>query len=344
MRKLEIDLKNQSYDIFIEEGALSHLSFYIKRIYSGKKVYVITDDQVARYYLKEVVLELEACYEVESIEIPHGEASKSISMYQQVAEVLLSKNIHRNELLIALGGGVVGDLTGFIAATLYRGLPYVNIPTSLLSQMDSSIGGKTGIDFANHKNILGAFHQPKLVVIDPKTLNTLPKEEFSNGMGELIKHAVIGNPSLFKALKEKPAITEEIIEESLKVKKRVVELDPLDQKERMLLNFGHTFGHVIELKMNLKHGQAVALGMLMAIQMGIDLGVTLKGLYQEVEVVLNLYELPCERMNYHAYLKEALMDKKNLAGILNFILIEEIGKPLIYPMDELKIKDLEEGA
>ncbi len=222
MRKLEIDLENQSYDIFIEEGALKHLSFYIQKIYSGKKIYIITDDIVAKYYLSMVQQELSTAYQVESIEIPHGESSKSIQMYQTVIEALLSKQIHRNELLVALGGGVIGDLTGFIAATLLRGLPYVNVPTSLLSQMDSSIGGKTGIDFAHHKNIIGAFKQPKLVVIDPNTLKTLPEEEFHNGMGELIKHALIGNPSLFAALKQKPSITEDIILESLKVKKRVV--------------------------------------------------------------------------------------------------------------------------
>ncbi len=340
MRKLAIDLKNQSYDIIIEEDALNHLSFYLKNIYHGSKIYIITDDMVASYYLAKVVQELKQSYRVESIEIPHGEASKSLTIYQTVIQALLAKNIHRNELLIGLGGGVVGDLTGFIAATLYRGLPYVNIPTSLLSQLDSSIGGKTGIDFLNHKNVIGAFHQPKLVVIDPHTLATLPQEERNNGMGELIKHALIGNESLWKALESQPEITEDIILASLKVKKRVVELDPYDQKERMLLNFGHTFGHAIELEQNLKHGEAVGLGILMALQLGIDLGVTPADLYEPVQALLAMYQLPHQTIDYHLYLKEILLDKKNLAGILNFILLKKIGEPMIFPLSEAQIKSL----
>ncbi len=272
--------------------------------------------------------------------LPHGEQAKSIEVYASTVTKLLDKNIRRNELLLALGGGVIGDLTGFIAATLYRGIPYVGVPTTLLSQMDSSIGGKTGIDFYNRKNILGSFKQPELVLIDPKTLATLSKEEFSNGMGELIKHAVIGNPELFLMLKDKPEIGEAIIYESLTVKKRVVELDEFDQKERMLLNFGHTFGHSIELEQGLKHGQAVALGMLMAIQMGIDLGLTDPTTYARVRHLLNLYDLPITKLNYRDYIDNIVFDKKNLAGILQFVFINDIGEAFLFPLSESKIKEL----
>ena len=334
MRKLNISLKDSSYDIFIEEGLINNASKYIKEIYKNKKVYIITDSNVEKLYLDSLVKSLEADFIVDYVVVPAGEESKCLSVYANVLESLLEKNIRRNELLIALGGGVIGDLVGFVASTLYRGIPYVGIPTSLLSQMDSSIGGKTGIDFYNRKNIIGCFKQPSLVLIDPLTHKTLDKREFNNGMGELIKHAVIGNSSLFDKLLVKTPINEDVIYESLSVKKRVVELDPFDQKERMLLNFGHTFGHSIELKMNLKHGEAVSVGMLMAIKFGIDLGITDSSLYSQIKEVLELYELPIYDIDYKDYLKETLYDKKNLAGTVNFILVDKIGNAIIHKVKE----------
>ncbi len=340
MKRVKIQLEKNSYDIIIEKDILSRLSFFIAEIYKNKKIYIITDDQVAEFYLQKVRTILEEKFIVEDVIVPHGESSKSIETYCSVVKQLLNKNIRRNELLLALGGGVIGDLTGLVAATLYRGLPYMSIPTSLLSQMDSSIGGKTGIDFDERKNIIGCFKQPKLVLIDPNTLNTLPVEEFKNGMGELIKHAVIGNPKLFQMLLSKPEIDEEIIFESLTVKKHLVEADEFDQGERMLLNFGHTFGHAIELKYNLKHGHAVALGMLMAIHFGIDLGITNKEVYSKVLTILNLYEISYQEYNYKAYVKDIVYDKKNIAGVIQFVLLRDIGKAFLYPVEESKLKEL----
>lgn len=340
MKRVKIQLEKNSYEIIIEKDLLSRLSFFIAEIYKNKKIYIITDDQVAEFYLQKVRTILEEKFIVEDVIVPHGESSKSIETYCSVVKQLLNKNIRRNELLLALGGGVIGDLTGFVAATLYRGLPYVSIPTSLLSQMDSSIGGKTGIDFDERKNIIGCFKQPKLVLIDPNTLNTLSIEEFKNGMGELIKHAVIGNPKLFQMLLSKPVIDEEIIFESLTVKKHLVEADEFDQGERMLLNFGHTFGHAIELKYNLKHGHAVALGMLMAIHFGIDLGITNKEVYSKVLTILNLYEISYQEYNYKAYVKDIVYDKKNIAGVIQFVLLRDIGKAFLYPVEESKLKEL----
>ena len=298
MRQLKINLKEDSYDIFIENGLIDKASEYIKNVYKNKKVYIITDSNVEKLYLNQVMKSLEKDFIVDYVVIPAGEESKCLSVYSNVIEELIKKDIRRNELLLALGGGVIGDLVGFIASTLYRGLPYVSIPTSLLSQMDSSIGGKTGIDFYNRKNIIGCFKQPSLVLIDPLTHKTLEKREFNNGMGELIKHAVIGNNVLFNKLLNKAIIDEDIIYESLSVKKRVVEVDPFDQGMRMLLNFGHTFGHSIELKMNLKHGEAVAVGMLMAIKFGVDLGLTDSDIYSKVKQVLDLYDLPSYEVEY----------------------------------------------
>ncbi len=340
MKRIKIQLEKNSYEIIIEKDLLSRLSFLIAEIYKNKKIYIITDDQVAEFYLQKVRTILEEKFIVEDVIVPHGESSKSIETYCSVVKQLLNKNIRRNELLLALGGGVIGDLTGFVAATLYRGLPYVSIPTSLLSQMDSSIGGKTGIDFDERKNIIGCFKQPKLVLIDPNTLSTLSIEEFKNGMGELIKHAVIGNPKLFQMLLSKPEIDEEIIFESLTVKKHLVEADEFDQGERMLLNFGHTFGHAIELKYNLKHGHAVALGMLMAIHFGIDLGITNKEVYSKILTILNLYEISYQEYNYKAYVKDIVYDKKNIAGVIQFVLLRDIGKAFLYPVEESKLKEL----
>ena len=338
MRQLKISLKDNSYDIFIENGIISKANEYIKEVYKNKKVYIITDSNVEKLYLNQLIKSLENDFVVDYVVVPAGEESKCLSVYASVLESLLEKNIRRNELLIALGGGVIGDLVGFISATLYRGLPYVSIPTSLLSQMDSSIGGKTGIDFYERKNIIGCFKQPSLVLIDPLTHKTLEKREFNNGMGELIKHAIIGNDHLFNLLLNQSIIDENIIYESLSVKKRVVELDPFDQGERMLLNFGHTFGHAIELKMNLKHGEAVAIGMLMAIKFGIDLGITDSAIYNDVKQVLDLYELPSYEVDYKEYLKETLYDKKNLAGIVNFILVDKIGHAFIHKVKEDELK------
>ena len=338
MRQLKISLKDNSYDIFIENGIISKANEYIKEVYKNKKVYIITDSNVEKLYLNQVIEVLKNDFIVDYVVIPAGEESKCLNVYASVIDCLLEKKIRRNELLIALGGGVIGDLVGFISATLYRGLPYVNIPTSLLSQMDSSIGGKTGIDFYDRKNIIGCFKQPFLVLIDPLTHKTLEKREFNNGMGELIKHAIIGNDHLFNLLLNQSIIDENIIYESLSVKKRVVELDPFDQGERMLLNFGHTFGHAIELKMNLKHGEAVAVGMLMAIKFGVDLGLTDSDIYGKVKQVLDLYDLPSYEVEYKEYLKETLYDKKNLAGIVNFILVDKIGHAFIHKIKEDELK------
>jgi len=338
VRKLNINLKNSSYEIIIENDLINDVLKYIKNIYNNKKIYILTDDNVSKLYLDKVIKSLSKEYIVDYVVIPHGEESKVLSTYAYVCEELIKKDIRRNNLLVALGGGVIGDLCGFVAATLYRGIPYVGIPTSLLSQMDSSIGGKTGIDFYNRKNIIGAFKQPSMVLIDPKVLNTLDIKEFNNGMGELIKHGAIGNKILLDLLFDKPMITEDIIYESLTVKKRVVELDEFDLKERMTLNFGHTFGHAIELKYGYKHGEAVAIGMLMAIEMGIDLGITDKSCYDIIYNILKLYDLPTTKYSYKDYLNDVFYDKKNIAGTINFILLTKPGECIIHKITEEEIR------
>lgn len=340
MKKLEVRLTNHQYDIIIEDDLLCRLSFYIKEVYHGDKIFIVTDETVASIYLDKIKLELQKTFDISCVKIRAGEESKCLECYADVCSNLLDLGIRRNHLLLALGGGVVGDLTGFVASTLYRGIPYISVPTTLLSQIDSSIGGKTGIDFHGKKNIIGAFKQPLRVLIDPQTLKTLEKEELNNGMGELIKHACIGDKELLEKLQQHPAINEEIILQSLIVKKKVVELDEFDQKERMSLNFGHTFGHIIEMKYHYRHGEAVAIGMLMASKLGIDLGITSTKVFEVLEDILKGYELPTICYPYEDFLKEVIYDKKNLAGTVNFIFVSNLGEYIIYQIDEKEIQRL----
>jgi 3-dehydroquinate synthase len=339
MRELVVNLKDHSYKIYIENNILYNVASYIKDVYKNDKVFIITDDKVANLYLDIVKKSLEKDYKVDYVIIKNGEESKTLTTYAYICEELLKKDIRRNNLIIALGGGVVGDISGFVASSLFRGIPYVGIPTSLLAQMDSSIGGKTGIDFYNRKNILGAFKQPLMVLIDPKTIESLDEREFNNGMGELIKHGAIGNKKLLDLLYSKPNITEDIIYESLSVKKRVVEIDEFDLNERMTLNFGHTFGHAIELKYGYKHGEAVAIGMLMAIKMGIDLGITDESCYKPILDIIRLYNLPDKIYDYKDYLTDVFYDKKNIAGTIRFIFLTKLGECMIYKITEKEIKE-----
>ena len=339
MEKIKMDFmgSHHSYEILIDNGILDELTSRIKAVYSHDKVYIITDKNVASYYLEYIKNLLKDDFIVNEVIVDGGEEAKSLQVYQDVCLQLLNMNIRRNELLIALGGGVVGDLTGFIAATLYRGLPYVSIPTTLLAQMDSSIGGKTGVNLGNMKNVLGAFKQPSLVLIDPLVLKTLPRRHYNNGMGELIKHACIGNANIIKMLYQQDEIDTKIIYQSLMVKRRFVLNDEFDQKERMKLNFGHTFGHLLELnkkRFDLLHGEAVCIGMLMAIQFGIDLGITEQSCYQKLQYILEKYQLPTTKVNYQEYLPLITKDKKNLAGTIHFILIKDFGQSLIYDIFE----------
>ncbi len=241
--------------------------------------------------------------------------------------------------MLAFGGGVIGDLTGFIASTLYRGISYVQIPTTLLAQVDSSIGGKVGIDLKEGKNLIGSFYDPKFVLIDPSLLKTLSKREYANGLAEMIKAGLIGDKKLYTYLLEHETVTEVEIAEAIQVKRNVVLLDPYDKKERMYLNFGHTFGHAIEKKHKYEtylHGEAISYGMLIALQIGIQLGETKEELYQEVLNLLLKRGLVKEPLlKKDDYQAEIIHDKKNLADGLHFILVTKPGDVKIVKLKEL---------
>lgn len=333
MYKIEMPL-SKKYDIIIENGLIKNLGKEIQKVYKNKTLYIITDERVATNYL-DTVCESLKMYNVKTIIIEGYEKSKSLEVYASICEKLINLGATRKEMLVALGGGVIGDLVGFVASTLYRGMPFIQVPTSLLAQVDSSIGGKTGIDFMGHKNILGAFNQPELVLIDPEVLATLPERELKNGYAEMIKHALIASSELFDLLLEsKLNVTEEIIYHNLMIKRSFVLNDEFDNGERMKLNFGHTFGHIIELEENLLHGEAVIDGMLCAIDYAIDLNLLDTNIKSKVLNLYNELELEYKERSYSDYLIKTKYDKKNIAKTINFILIDKIGNAIIHPVRE----------
>jgi 3-dehydroquinate synthase len=328
------------YDIVIYDNNLLELSKHIKSIYRYDELFVVTDQKVYALYHQQMVEAL-ASFHVSYVVVPEGESSKSLDTYQKVVDTLIEKGIKRNHLIIALGGGVIGDLTGFVAATLFRGIPYIQIPTTLLAMVDSSIGGKVGIDLKQGKNLLGSFYQPKLVFIDTNFLKTLPSREYANGLAEMIKAGLIGDKKLYQYLLEHDIVSTKEIEQSIHVKREVVLIDPYDYKERMLLNFGHTFGHAIEKKHHYetyKHGEAISYGMLIALQLGITLGKTDPNLYEEVKSLLikrGLVQEPLLEME--DYKSEIIHDKKFLADGLNFIVVHRPGVPEIIKLKALDL-------
>ncbi len=326
-----MNINVDSYDILIENDGLNKLPEIISEVYPYDKVFIVTDQTVYDLYhekLEEILKDFQAIY----VKVEPGEHSKSIQTYEKVVKELIAKGIKRNHLMIAFGGGVVGDLAGFIAGTLYRGLPFIQIPTTLLAMVDSSIGGKTGIDIKEGKNLLGVFKNPLKVVIDSTLLQTLPKNEYKNGLAEVLKAGLIGNPSLFEYLKENDVLTQKEIIDAIEVKRKIVLEDPFEKGNRMLLNFGHTFGHAIERFYDyaIKHGVAISYGMLIALEEGEKKGITKEGLFDEVKKVLLRLELIKEPLlKKELFIPLISTDKKQLADGLRFVMIKEVGVPEI---------------
>ncbi len=255
---LPVDLGKNSYDITLERGALSRAGEVFNL---DRKVLIVTDSGVPEEYSRKLA---EACTESYILTIPQGEASKNLDTFQTVCKALLDHGFTRKDCAVAVGGGMTGDLTGFVAASYMRGIDFYNVPTTLLSQVDSSVGGKTAVDFNGIKNIIGAFYQPKGVLIDPDVLKTLDRRQFACGASEIIKMAVSLNGSFFEKLEKEPVEQDLVnnIAEALKIKINVVQKDEKEQGLRRALNFGHTLGHGIESCTELFHGECVALGML----------------------------------------------------------------------------------
>lgn len=341
--KIYVDLKEHGYPIYIERGILDQVEARIKEVYSGKKIMIISDDQVYGYYGARIKKSLENSFVCYQVVIPHGETSKSIYTLPGVYSELVKAKISRSDLIIALGGGVVGDLAGFIAATYLRGIKFIQIPTSLLAQVDSSVGGKVAVDLPEGKNLVGAFYQPKMVLIDPDVLDTLPERYVIDGMGEVIKYGCIKDAELFDKLeaygsfeKLKEHLTE-VIATCVDIKRRVVEEDEFDTGERLLLNFGHTLAHAIEQYYHYEresHGEAVAIGMYQIACMAEAAGISRTGDAEKIRKVLEAYGLPIECEICIDELKEAMKsDKKNLDNKLKIVVLHEIGDAYAYPTD-----------
>ena len=348
---INVNIPQRAYNIHIEEGLLKNLGAYIKKYYSGNRVSVITDGNVAGFYKEQVEKKLvEAGFEVEFFIIQPGEVSKSFSTFEKLQESLAQTGHQRTDLIIALGGGVVGDLAGFIAATHLRGVPFIQVPTSLLAQIDSSVGGKTGINLKEGKNLVGAIYQPKAVLIDPETLDTLPIRYLRDGIGEAIKYGFIDRPdllSLFEgdgdesltnsndAFKSILRNRSQIIKICCESKRDFVIKDEMDLGHRMILNFGHTIGHAIEKVHGYKtytHGEAVAMGMFYMTQITEALELSDPGQLERIESLLERFDL----LNHDMYsdpkdwLSAISKDKKNLNNKLNIIYTTKEGQPVIH--------------
>ena len=250
--KLNVNLGKDSYPIYIEQGILNKTKELISQVFTGAKIVIVSDDNVFPLYGEQIVNQLKDTYEVSTVVIPHGEPSKRFDILPSIYSQLLEAKITRTDLLIALGGGVIGDLAGFVASTYMRGIKFVQIPTSLLSQVDSSVGGKVAVDLPEGKNLVGAFKHPLLVLIDPLTLKTLDPHFITDGMGEVIKYGCIKDKELFDQLAgyrdfdDLYKDIDEIIYKCVDIKRDVVEKDLYDFGDRLCLNFGHTIGHSIE--------------------------------------------------------------------------------------------------
>ncbi|MEF9934140.1 MAG: 3-dehydroquinate synthase [Clostridium sp.] len=344
MYKLDVVAKSHSYPIYIEKGIFNSVASYIKKATKGRKIAIVTDANVNSIYGEKLVSLLkEENFDIKKIVVTPGEGSKSFETFEYVLNEMLDFSMTRNDLIIAFGGGVVGDLTGYVASSLLRGVDFYQIPTTLLSQVDSSVGGKVAINTKYGKNLVGAFYQPVGVLIDPLLLNTLDKKYFADGMAEVIKYGCIKDEKLFYDLlnyttKDLLDNIEKVIYTCCNIKREVVEKDELDKGERMLLNFGHTIGHAIEKYFEYTgytHGEAVAIGMNMITTASESLNETISGTADLIETILKKYSLPTGVVmeDRDRVLKSIGLDKKMLSRKLRIILLKEIGDSYIKELD-----------
>ncbi|MBL7162806.1 MAG: 3-dehydroquinate synthase [Anaerolineales bacterium] len=333
------------YDVRVQPGGLYHLGEMLKARDLRGPVAVATDENVGELYLARVTEALtNSGFETYGITIPAGEAHKTLGTVSKLWDAFLSAKIERGSTVVALGGGVVGDLAGFAAGTFLRGVPWVGVPTSLLAMVDASLGGKTGADLPQGKNLIGAFYPPRLALADPEVLETLPEAEFVSGIAEVIKHGVIADSELFetcldfRSLCEAPRAREErdfgsleeIIRRAMAVKIHIIEQDPFEKGIRAALNFGHTVGHGVELisGFRVRHGEAVAIGMVAETRMAEQIGLAQAGLSDDIATVLNNLGLPTEippDLDRAAIVAAMQRDKKKADGIVRFALPVKVG-------------------
>lgn len=333
------------YTIALEQDFHAIMDYVKKLNYNdNQKICIVTDSNLEKLHLEELLKIFKSNFNnVISFSFLAGEESKNMDTVQKLYEKLIINHFDRHDVLIAFGGGVVGDMTGFTAATYLRGIDFIQVPTSLLSQVDSSIGGKTGVDFSQYKNMVGAFYQPKLVYMNLSLLKTLPREQFISGMGEILKHGLIKSKSYFSWMQEHykeimqldAEALEEMVYQSCLIKRDVVERDPKEKGERALLNFGHTIGHAVEKlsDFSLFHGQCVGIGMTAAAKLSCEMGHITEEEYTEIIQTFRYFGLPIsvKGLSAEEILAVTKSDKKMVAGKVKFILLKSVGEAYINP-------------
>lgn len=336
---------SRPYTVTVEHGALARAGEYVSELTASRHAALITDDSVDRLYAKTVTDSLErAGIRTSKYVFPHGESSKTPETYINIVNFLSREHLTRSDVVIALGGGVVGDIAGFSAATYLRGIDYIQMPTTLLSAVDSSVGGKCAVDLPMGKNLLGAFHQPIGVLCDPATLDTLPREYFSDGCGEVLKYGILYSPQLLSHLTEHGTAfdREHVISSCVALKAGVVARDELDTGERAFLNLGHTVGHAIEKLsgMSISHGAAVATGCAIIARASEKRGFCSTATAEKVCAAVTLlgHRTDCD-FGAAALAEAVLSDKKRHGNTVDFIVIEEIGKCRIEPISADAIED-----
>lgn len=338
MEKVTVNVRS-GYDILIGNGIIDRCGELIKTVKPNGKCAVITDDNVDKYYGERVMSSLESAgIKAEKFVFPHGESSKNHTTLLKIYDFLAEHGFTRSDFIAALGGGVVGDTAGFAAASYMRGIDFVQIPTTGISQSDSSVGGKTGVDIKAGKNLVGAFHQPRLVICDTDTLSTLTPEFFSDGMAEVIKHGMIKSKELFELLSTRDikANLVDIMKRNVTIKGKVVENDEREKGERMLLNFGHTLGHALEKYYDftgLTHGFAIAVGMSTFTHIAERRGMCKAGVADKLDALFTKCGLPLtDPAPMNELFKLSLGDKKHLASGMNIVICTDIGKSEIVNM------------
>lgn len=324
------------YTVRVSRGGAGSLGEMLGKMGFRGNVFVVTDENVQPIYAQKILDSLkEKNFAASSLAIPAGEQHKNLAMVTKIWESFLDAGMDRGSIVIALGGGVVGDIAGFAAATFMRGIGWINVPTTLLAMVDASIGGKTGLDLPQGKNLIGAFHAPKLVIADPEVLTTLPEQELHGGMAEVLKHGIIGSPSLYeqcsRGIPKNPGILDQIIREAVSVKVKVIREDPYEKGLREVLNYGHTIGHAVELLsgFEIPHGYAVAIGMVVEAQLSQKIGIASVGFSDEISEILARLKLPTwipANIDTARMTDVMLKDKKVSHGQIRFSLPEYVGK------------------
>ena len=349
MRTLKVNLEDRSYPIYIGSDVSLDNELYSKHI-SSKKIALITNEQIADLYLSEISQTLNA-FDLKTLVLPEGETEKNLETVGKAVEFLSDNGIDRDSSIIAFGGGVIGDITGFVASSYMRGIKFLQVPTTLLAQVDSSVGGKTGVNINTGKNLIGSFYQPSAVIADTRYLNSLEPNRLSEGLAEVIKYGLIRDEDFFKWLSKntnrilalEPEIMTHLIERCCQIKAEIVSEDEREGSIRAILNYGHTFGHAIESLTDYSvytHGEAVSIGMVMAASMAERMGMLSQADKKDITNLLESVNLPTEKpdLNSNDFLESMKRDKKVQDGEIRLILLESIGRAIIsndYPNEIL---------